>query len=295
MADNLFKPNPLSAKFQLLQALVLAKQNRLADYVQALNKIVNKSKDAEVKQTATTLLSNLNKSALPQIDLSKDSLRRDSLNALYGVSSGAPDTSQNELLQQLNTVKQQAAQNGAVVNVADTTGKKTPVDGKPIVTATGDTIIKGQAPVAGTDTAGKAPVANNVVVEDTTSPYSRSDAAIHYFVIYIKDPTTPQSAVMSTMAKVDAYNSSVVPEKRLQGKQVLIDSKNKLINIRQFKNRDDVMAYYAQIKKQAQLFSDLKPEQYAITCISTTNFSILLSEKDIDLYNTKFFNRVYKP
>ncbi|HLP51421.1 MAG TPA: tetratricopeptide repeat protein [Chitinophagales bacterium] len=295
MADNIFKPNPLSAKFQLLQALVLAKQNRLADYVQALNKIVNKSKDAEVKQTASTLLSNLNKSALPQIDLSKDSLRRDSLNALYGVSSGAPDTSQNELLQQLNTAKQQAAQNGAVVNVADTTGKKAPVDGKPIVTVTGDTIIKGQAPLAGgKDTVAKQPVVDNVVVEDTTSPYSRSDAAIHYFVIYIKDPTTPQSAVMSTMAKVDAYNSSVVPEKRLQGKQVLIDSKNKLINVRQFKNRDDVMAYYAQIKKQAQLFSDLKPEQYAITCISTTNFSILLSEKNIDIYN-KFFNRVYKP
>jgi hypothetical protein len=95
------------------------------------------------------------------------------------------------------------------------------------------------------------------------------------------------------MAKVDAYNSSVVPEKRVQGKQVLIDSKNKLINIRQFKNREDVMAYYNLIKKQTQLFDDLKAGQYAITCISTTNFSTLLSEKNVDEYN-KFFTRVYK-
>lgn len=295
MADNIFKPNPLSAKFQLLQALVLAKQNRLADYVQALNKIVNKTKDAEVKKTATDLLSNLNKSTLPQIDLSKDSTMRDTLNAMYGaVSSSGPDTSQNELLKQLEDAKKQAVKNGATVKV-DTGSKAPTANGK--TTAGTDSTSKGStSTVAAKDTtAGKAPAVTEapVVMEDTTSPYSRSDAAVHYFVIYIKDPATPQSSVMSTMAKVDAYNSSVVPEKRLQGKQVLIDSKNKLINIRQFKNREDVLAYYNLIKKQDQLFSDLKPEQYAITCISTTNFSILLSEKNIDEYN-KFFRRVYK-
>ena len=301
MADNLFKPNPLSAKFELLQALVLAKQNRLTDYVQALNKIVNKSKDAEVKKTATELLANLNKSSLPQVDLSRDTTQRDSLNALYGmVGSSVPDTSQNELLQQLNEAKQKAIQSGVSVAVADTSNKAAGGDKKQPATtntATTDTAKAGTtgSAVAGKDTAVKAPVNEPVVMEDTTSPYTRSDAAMHYFVIYIKDPATPQPSIMSTMAKVDAYNSSVVPEKRLQSKQVIIDSKNKLINVRQFKNRDDVMAYYAQVKKQAQLFSDLKPEQYAISCISTTNFSILLSEKNIDLYNSKFFNRVYKP
>ncbi len=290
MADNLFKPNPLSAKFQLLQALVLARQNRLADYVQALNKIVNKTKDAEVKKTASDLLSNLNKSSLPQIDLSKDSLRRDSLNAQYGISSGGPDTSQNEILQQLNDAKQQAIKSGANVKV-DTSAKAQAVNGKAQTTGT-DTTAK--AGVAVKDTAaGKQQAAEPVVTEDTTSPYKRSDADIHYFVIYFKDPATLQSSIMSTMAKINAYNSSVVPEKRLQSKQVLIDSKNKLLNIRQFKNREDALAYFNQVKKQDQLFSDLKPEQYAITAISTTNFSTLLSEKNIDDYN-KFFRRVYK-
>ncbi|MBP6731403.1 MAG: tetratricopeptide repeat protein, partial [Chitinophagales bacterium] len=270
MADNLFKPNPLSAKFQLLQALVLARQNRLADYVQALNKIVNKTKDAEVKKTASDLLSNLNKSSLPQIDLSKDSLRRDSLNAQYGISSGGPDTSQNEILQQLNDAKQQAIKSGANVKV-DSGAKALAVNGKAQTTGI-DTTANGSAAVKDT-AAGKQPVAEPVVTEDTTSPYKRSDADIHYFVIYFKDPATLQSSIMSTMAKINAYNSSVVPEKRLQSKQVLIDSKNKLLNVRQFKNREDALAYFNQVKKQDQLFSDLKPEQYAITAISTTNFS----------------------
>ncbi len=297
MADNIFKPNPLSAKFQLLQALIYAKQNRLGDYVQALNKIVNKTRDAEVKQTATTLLSNLNKSQLPQIDLSRDSSMRDTLNQMYGLSSAEPDATQNEVLKQLNEAKDLAVKNGAKVAVDTTTKTSAAVNntGTAANTATAtDTAGTGTA-ASGvkTDTAvGTQPVAE-VITEDTTSPYVRSDAAMHYFVIYIKDPTAPQSAVLSIMAKVNAYNSSVVPEKRLQSKQVLIDSKNKLINVRQFKNRDDVMAYYNMIKKQDQLFNDLKPEQYAITCISTTNFGTLLSEKDVDAYN-KFFYRVYK-
>ncbi len=286
MADNLFKPNPLSAKFQLLAALVLAKQNRLSDYVQALNKIVNKTKDVEVKKTATDLLAYLNKSSLPQIDLSKDTLQRDSLNAKYLGMSSSVDTSQNELLQKLNEAKQLAIKSGADVKT-DTSAKAQSADGK-TQTPAGDTIAKSNTVVK--DTIVKQPEA---VTEDTTSAYSRSDAAVHYFIIYIKDPATPQSSVMSTMAKVDAYNSSVVPEKRLVSKQVLIDSKNKLINIRQFKNREDAMPYFNQIKKQDQLFNDLKPEQYAITCISNTNFSILLSEKNVDEYN-KFFRRVYK-
>lgn len=302
MADNLFKPNPLSAKFELLQALVLGKQNRLTDYVQALNKLSNKSKDAEVKKTATDLLAYLNKSTLPQIDLSRDSTHRDSLNAMFGLVGGVtPDTSQNEVLQQLNAAKQKAAQSGVAVAVADTSNKTTVADGKkgqPATSNTTATDTASKATTAGTttakDTIAKPTVTQPVVMEDTTSPYSRSDAAVHYFVIYIKDPAVPQALVMSTMAKVDAYNSSVVPEKRLQSKQVLIDSKNKLINVRQFKNRDDVMAYFAQVKKQAQLFSDLKPEQYAITCISSTNFGVLLGDKNIDTYS-KYFNRVYKP
>ena len=99
---------------------------------------------------------------------------------------------------------------------------------------------------------------------------------------------------MSTQAKVDAYNSTQFANQRLQIKQVMIDSKNKLLNIRQFKSKVDVMAYYNSIVTQGQLFNDMKPDQYAVAAISTINFSTLLSEKDIDAYINKFFNRVYK-
>jgi tetratricopeptide (TPR) repeat protein len=121
MSDVAFKVNPLSAKFELLLALVLSKQNKLEEYVQSLQKLANKSTDTEVKKTASDLLSLLNKSTLPQIDLSKDTTRRDSINSVF---SPKPDTTAVALLQQLNEVKQQAKEKGAFV-VTDTAAKKT--------------------------------------------------------------------------------------------------------------------------------------------------------------------------
>jgi tetratricopeptide (TPR) repeat protein len=283
MSDVTFKPNPLSAKFELLLALILAKQNRLADYVQALQKLSAKSTDAEVKKTATDLLAGLNKSSLPQIDLSQDTARRDSLNAMY--LPQAPTSSTNPVNGAVNPTN--PAMPGSP---ADTTGGHIPTAAKND-TATGKPSTAGTS--ATTDTTKTTAATPPVVTEDTTSPYQRSDASVHYFIVYIKDPAASQSDVMSIMAKIDAFNSSQMPERRLQTKQVIINSTNKLLNVRQFKNREEVMAYYNILVKQSQLFSDLKPEQYAITAISTINFATLLSEKDIDAYN-KFFRRVYK-
>jgi tetratricopeptide (TPR) repeat protein len=286
MSNTLFKPNPLSAKFQLLQALILSKQNRLGDYVQALNGIINKGTDAQIKKSATDLLSLLNKSKLPQVDLSKDTTRRDSLNAIYGamkpmaINEARPDTAELTLLQKMEQAKQLAIKQGKFKQ--DTTQK-------PNVATTNakDTTGKGAATAV---SGGNAP---NVVQEDTTSPYVRSDDAVHLFVIYIKDPATTKAAIMSTLAKVNAYNSTQFPDKRLTAKQSLIDAKNQLIAVRQFKSKADVLAYYNSIITQGQLFSDMQASQYALTAISMPNFSTLLSEKDIDAY-IKFFKRVYK-
>jgi tetratricopeptide (TPR) repeat protein len=284
MSDVVFKPNPYSARFQLLEALILSKENRLGDYVQALNGIINKTTDAPVKKTATDLLSLLNKSKLQQIDLSKDTAMRDSLNAKYqiqrpvSVNASKPDSAELTELQKLEAARQLAIKQGKFV---DTTAKGTAKD------TTGKAAAK--------DSTGKviAVAADTETQEDTTGPYKRSDALTHYFIIYIKDPAAQQSAIMNIMAKVNAFNSLQFAAKKLQAKQVIIDKTNRLLNIRQFNNHDDAMAYYRTIITQKQLFSDLTPDQITITVISTLNFSTLLSNKDIDNYQT-FFNRVYR-
>jgi tetratricopeptide (TPR) repeat protein len=71
LADNEFKVNPLKAKFDLLYAMTLAKENKLDLYVQALNKIITKHAGSPEQSKAQELLDNLNKSSLPMKDLSK--------------------------------------------------------------------------------------------------------------------------------------------------------------------------------------------------------------------------------
>ena len=286
MSNVIFKPNPLSSKFQLLDALILSKENRLMDYVQALNKIINTSSDAAIKKSATELLALLNKSSLPQIDLSRDTSRRDSLNAVYShqahipsINDVKPDSTVMTEIQKLEAARQVAIKKGLYVNT-DTVTKTT--------AAAKDTSAKG-----GSTSIADALAAVAGQTEDTTSPYKRGDNEVHFFIIFIKDPAVTQATMMSTMAMVDAFNSLQFPTKKLQSKQVTVNKEIRILNVKQFKNKDDVLSYYNAIKTQGQLFTGLKPEQYAITAISLSNFGTLLSEKDIDVYN-KFFKRVYK-
>jgi len=287
MSDVVLVPNPLSSKFMLLSALILAKQDRLTDYVQALNKIINKSSDAEIKKIASELLQRLNKSKLQQIDLSKNPDRRDSLNSHYVmINAGKPDSSQMALQHQLDLAKEKAEKSGKFK--PDTTSAKPLAANTPVAKDTSHNA----ASVAGTarDT---ATAKTSIVAVDTTSIYKRSDNDVHIFIIYIKDPTTTQSAIMATMASVDAYNSTQFPTKRLTSHQSVLDSKTRILTWRQFKNKDDVMAYYKAVISQTQLFSQMKPDQYVITAISRTNLDVLNSDKKIDVYS-KFFNRVYQ-
>ena len=75
--DAQFKENKMRAKFDLLNAMSLSKENRLADYVEALNKVIAKYPGTPEKDQAQTWLSALNHSKLPQVDISK--LPKDSI------------------------------------------------------------------------------------------------------------------------------------------------------------------------------------------------------------------------
>lgn len=77
--DAQFKENKMRAKFDLLNAMSLAKENRLSDYVDALNRLISKYPGTPEKDQAQAMLTNLNKSKLPQVDISK--LPKDSLDA----------------------------------------------------------------------------------------------------------------------------------------------------------------------------------------------------------------------
>jgi len=69
--DVQFKENKMRAKFDLLNAMSLAKENRLGDYVESLNRIISKYPGTPEKDQASKWLTDLNHSKLPQVDISK--------------------------------------------------------------------------------------------------------------------------------------------------------------------------------------------------------------------------------
>ena len=79
-ADVQFKENKLKAKFDLLNAMILAKENHLGDYIQSLNRVISKYPGTPEKDQAQFMLDKLNHSKLPQVDISK--LPKDSTGAV---------------------------------------------------------------------------------------------------------------------------------------------------------------------------------------------------------------------
>ena len=86
--DVQFKENKMRAKFDLLNAMALSKENRLDDFVQALNKIIGKYPNTPEKDQAQAWLTGLNHSKLPQLDISK----QPKSDSAFGVLAPLADT-----------------------------------------------------------------------------------------------------------------------------------------------------------------------------------------------------------
>lgn len=280
MSDVKFKPNPLRPKFDLLNVLILAKQNRLEDYVQALNKLIATTPDAEVKKTAEGLLESLNNSGLPMIDLSKN-------------PPPSADTAQASVN---NTQPIQVAVINASTNTnfADTTTKNNS-------TSNPATNNPATAVAAAKDSTKNIASSNNVNTAVATKP--KIDTVISNFVfnaesphlvmIFFKDAAVNQSQISGAVAALNQFNNETFSTLKLTAKSVLLDEKTKLITVRQFKNKTAAEEYTQAFSAKQDLLKDIDATKYYIASISFENFSKLLTEKKGDVYE-QFYLWKYK-
>lgn len=212
-ADVDFNPNPLKPKFELLTALAFSKQNRLTDYVQQLNKLVNTAayKNTPEAEKAQELLSTLNQSALPMKDWSKDpNFKKDTIAIPIDTIAKASNP-----LSTPNTTLVQSAKVDSIVN-------NTP---KNISTAkdTAKITVKQTANTAKTDTLKKATttVKNTTAAKDTakttvkqTTNTAKVDTVKKATTITVKNATTIKDTAKATVkqtantAKTDTVKKS---------------------------------------------------------------------------------------
>ena len=168
----------------------------------------------------------------------------------------------------------------------------TAINVKPI-DSTAKTISKDT--ISKTPTAPKAASAatfNPAFDKDTlTEVYGVSDAAPHNVIIYFLDPVAYSYDVEK---RIDKFNDTAFQVAKLISKSTLLDKDNKLIMVRQFKNKEAAQAYLTAIStKLGDIMTGINPDQYFIGSINTLNYSTLISTKKINNY-MHFYRANYK-
>ncbi len=219
--DAQFKENKMKAKFDLLNAMSLAKENRLGDYVEALNRVIAKYPGTPEKDQAQSWLTILNRSKLPQVDISK--LPKDSTGAIIGsipvpVVSAVPDMdtagraafldkleaakkAQAKTNAQNEVLKSMAAAKAAASAPKDTTTKAGTKPYKPLSrTERLDSIIKAEKAAKNKNT-----TTINKPLDKTSDSTSAPSATT------AKDTTTKSSLTKPKTAAKDTAKKAVKP------------------------------------------------------------------------------------
>ncbi len=302
LADVEYNPNPLKPKFDLLNALVESKQNRLDDYIQSLNKIIQKHKDTPEGAVAENLLATLNSSQLPMKDLSKE-VPVPVIDTVPANIATVKDT--------LSTAKSTTTEPKKPIEVPKTTIEEPakPIE-KPVVK---DTVAKTKPNVEVKDTAkSTAPLINTEVkpidttkavappapkiVEtinsDTTDQedlYGLSDNAPHMIIIYYANPIYYSNDIF---AKIDAFEQDKTPETRFSNRSVFIDANNKLIVIKPFDNKAQALSFENKLRQNLKLATGLESNQVYIFAISSLNYTTLINTKRVGNY-LHFYHKNY--
>lgn len=257
-----FKPNPLKAKFDLLKILILAKENRLDDYVQELNKFIAKTDEPEIKKMAQDMLESLNQSGLPMVDLSKNPV-------------------QTDISQPLNndTANIAATKNETSAKPTDktTTEESTKSPDKSSVDAieSDKTVIKNEAPAS----------VEKAKIDTVISNFTFNEGSPHLVLVFFKDVAINQQQITEIVGAVNRFNDKNFSGTRLSAKSVMVDANTKLVTVRQFKNKAEAANYTSQFNQEKQeLMKNLEPSKYYVASISFENFSKLLTEKKADVY-----------
>ncbi len=215
LADVKFKLNTFKPKFDLLNAMIEAKQNRLDDYVQSLNKIITKHTGTPEQEMAKKLLADLNASKLPMLDLSKqivDTTKVDTV-PVKVVEPVAPSTA--DISNMKATLETNMSKFGeALAKFVNDSIEKTKQEGKSVYKPLSkserlDSIMKAQKnPTPSKPTIVKTetptPVVNRDTVKSTYKPLSKSERLDSLMKAAKKAPTKPSvSPSKPSPSKVD--------------------------------------------------------------------------------------------
>jgi len=216
LADVKFTPNTFKPKFDLLNAMIEAKQNRLDDYVQSLNKIITKHNGTPEQEMAKKLLADLNKSKLPMLDLSKQVVDTTIVDTVAAKTPETPVPSMADISAMKTTLEMSKTKFGEALakfvnDSIEKTKKEVKPEYKPLSKSERlDSIMKAQknpkpAPsaVTATKTEVPTPVGKQDTVKSDYKPLSKSERLDSIMKAAKKAPAKPTPQPTSATPKTD--------------------------------------------------------------------------------------------
>ena len=237
------------------------------------------------------------KEALALVDFAKNTYKENKIQAKYALVEALSQAGLNEysksktILNDIiskypNTEEQQKAQD--ILTLLQNEKLNDPENLKNVPIDNGEPIVANTDPEKDNIESGKS--FNELKEKEGKGVYVLSNNEDHYVLIFIK---SVDGRTMALKAGLSDYNLLKSNIQEYTTNLNLFTAQQGIITIQQFSNNIFAKKYLTDLTKENKLFSQFKPNEYELAIINATNYSELLSSRDILGY-LKFYKKMYK-
>lgn len=127
----------------------------------------------------------------------------------------------------------------------------------------------------------EAKIAGEQQVSVETGLFRKEDAALHYFVVNISEPTLNLS---SSRFGIGQFNRVNLPGSLIKHQLKSIDNQNRLIFVGPFSGKDAVKSYFDSISPLMRQIMKIPPTKYSTFIINEQNLEKINNKETLDLY-----------
>ena len=126
--------------------------------------------------------------------------------------------------------------------------------------------------------------------QEEPSIYSYTENEVHFVMFVVESETVK---VNPLKIRISDFNNKYFSLMRLKTKSLILNNKQTIITVGNFKNSDEALNFYSALLNDEYVLSGINENEYYLFPISTSNYPLFYRDKKLDAYN-EFFEKNYK-